>query len=203
MENTLQKLEVLEAEDGGSQYSGGEAILDLENSLNESEATVAELQNQLNEQRLRNDETILELDEANRMIAAFKSPNVPMDLNSSQFGEQDYLQMEEALLGAQLEVEMLKERLGEAGDNLESVALASVDGNASMGSQELLDINNALSKKEENIDDLEKQLSEAMDRLNEKEAELEIANALAGNFSSDSNNSHKSSSEGTTCKFKI
>ena len=97
MENALQKLEVLEAEDGGSQYSGGEAILDLENSLNESEATVAELQNQLNEQRLRNDETILELDEANRMIAAFKSPNVPMDLNSSQFGEQDYLQMEEAL----------------------------------------------------------------------------------------------------------
>ena len=191
LENALQKLEVLEAEDGGSQYSGGEAILDLENSLNESEATVAELQNQLNEQRLRNDETILELDEANRMIAAFKSPNVPMDLNSSQFGEQDYLQMEEALLGAQLEVEMLKKRLGEAGDNLESVALASVDGNASMGSQELLDINNALSKKEENIDDLEKQLSEAMDRLNEKEAELEIANALAGNFSSDSNNSQQ------------
>ena len=62
------------------------------------------------------------------------------------------------LCSAQLEVEMLKKRLGEAGDNLESVALASVDGNASMGSQELLDINNALSKEEENIDDLEKQL---------------------------------------------
>ena len=106
--------------------------------------------------------------------------------------------MEEALLGAQLEVEMLKKKkrlwngeLERLDDNLESVALTTVDGNASMGSQELLDMKNALSRKEENIDDLEKQLSEAMDRLNEKEAELEIANALTGNVSSDSNNSQQ------------
>ena len=205
LEDALQKLEVLEAEDEGSQYSSREAILDLENSLNESEATVAELQNQLKEQRLRNDETILELDEANRMIAAFGSAEAPKDANASPLGDQDYLQMEEALLGAQLEVEMLKKkneqeamerlelekRLDDAVNRLESVALTTVDGNASPGAQELLDMKNALSRKEENIDDLEKQLSEAMDRLNEKEAELEIANALTGNVSSDSNDSNQ------------
>ena len=205
LEDALQKLEVLEAEDDGSQYSSREAILDLENSLNESEATVAELQNQLKEQRLRNDETIIELDEANRMIATFGSPEAPKDANASPLGDQDYLQMEEALLGAQLEVEMLKKkneqeamerlelekRLDDAVDRLESVALTSVDSNASPGEQELLDMKNALSRKEENIDDLEKQLSEAMDRLNEKEAELEIANALTGNVSSDSNDSNQ------------
>ena len=184
--DALEQLEVLEDKNSINNDEGKEVIEELENSLSQSELTILQLQDKL---------------------ASLEASNLN-DANASNFqaivtADNELIEMEEALLSAQMEVEMLKKKnedeiqnrlglerkLDNAIAKLESVDLGKAEDNSSAPNLDFLNLKNELSAKENEISKLDKELAEAIELLNEKEAELEIAKALSNLPAEDSNNS--------------
>jgi hypothetical protein len=204
LSDALDKLEVMEAEEGEAADSeiSQEAMVELEESLNLSEATVAQLQDELLEQKKFNDDAQSELAAIKVKLAVLDQadsknvdqPNQPMKMTET------FLQMEEELMSARVEVEMLKKQNDEEADarkileeKLEDAIakeeLADLSQSDPIGSQELQELREELSANEENLQAMKQKLFDAVDELNEKEAELELSRTLVANISSDSNES--------------
>ena len=204
--NALEKLEVLEDQSSLNNGNGLEVVEELENSLNQAELTILDLQDKLSEQIEINNVMVNDLAEAKKKLIQL-SPAVN-DLNSSSFqaivaADNELIEMEEALLSAQMEVEMLKKKnenesqereelekkLENAIAKLESVDIGIAENNGTTESLNLLELKSELVAKQNDISNLEKQLNDAIDKLNDKETELELAKALSSMPGNDSNNS--------------
>ena len=191
--DALEQLEVLEDKNSINNDEGKEVIEELENSLSQSELTILQLQDKLSEQIEINKGMVADLIDAKDKLASMEASNLN-DANASNFqaivaADNELIEMEEALLSAQMEVEMLKKKnedeiqnrlglekkLDNAIAKLESVDLGKVEDNSSVPNLDFLNLKNELSAKENEISRLDTELAEAIELLNEKEAELEIA----------------------------
>ena len=113
--DALEQLEVLEDKNSINNDEGKEVIEELENSLSQSELTILQLQDKLSEQIEINKGMVADLIDAKDKLASMEASNLN-DANASNFqaivaADNELIEMEEALLSAQMEVECLRRRM--------------------------------------------------------------------------------------------
>ena len=165
--------------------------------LNEAELNLSESMIQDLEESLANAEnTISDLEGELASVKNKLAVNTKVEKNPSEALSNDLLKLEQELMEAQLQVELLQNKNKEEEDNrlklrgrrLEQ-ALASSKGLSpalDQNQSELLDIIDdfkiQLKQKDENIAEIEAKLAKSVTELVEKEAELELVNAMSENL---------------------
>jgi len=184
LEEALAKLESIRK---GSPQNDNAVVTKLEKDLSDAQQSVTTLQVSLDAEEGKR----LKLqDQLNGAMAKLESMGIP-DPESGGREVMDFIKLEEELTTAQntiadLQAKTEAERTGRAElENQLDLAmgkLASFEGNYSTSpeNEEVEQLMKLLAEKDGKQKDLEKQLNAAIESLNEMEAELELAKALAG-----------------------
>ena len=164
--------------------------------LNEAELNLSESMIQDLEESLANAEnTISDLEGELASVKNQLTANTKVEKNPSEAAANDLLKLEQELMEAQLQVELLQNKNKQEEDNrlkleerLEQ-ALASSKGLSpalDQNQSELLDIIEdfkiQLKQKDESIAEIEAKLAKSVTELVEKEAELELVNSMSENL---------------------
>ena len=190
LEDALAKLEALQK--NPSQYNDAElndrqVVAALEKELSDAEQSVTTLQVTLDAEEGKRLKLQGQLDDAMAKLDAMEIPKA----QSGETDAMDFIKLEEELAAAQNTISELQAKTDQEKEgrvelenqlDLAMAKLSAFEGNKS-GSPDndvVARLTNLLAEKEDSQKDLEEQLNAAIESVNEMEAELELAKALAG-----------------------
>ena len=190
LEDALAKLEALQknpSQDKDAELYNRQLVAALEKELSDAEQSVTTLQVTLDAEEGKRLKLQGQLNDAMAKLDAMEIP----EAQSGETDAMDFIKLEEELAAAhntiaELQAKTDQEKAGrvELENQLDSAMakLSAFEGNQSSSpDNDVVErLTNLLAEKEDSQKDLEKQLNAAIESVNEMEAELELAKALAG-----------------------